>query len=212
MMIVVVLISLQSFSGVDAVLFYTETIFDKTGSSLNSAVSTILIGITMLVASCISTFFVDRSGRKGLLYVSTVGMTICLTIMGCYFFFDERDMAGKIGWLPVTTLIGFIVFYSVGLGPLPYTMLGEMLSPEIKSMVSSIAVSMCWIADFGVTKAFLPLESVVGTYGTFWIFAGFCAVAVVFIAVAVFETKGMTLTEIQDRLNVRNRSKKSAQI
>ena len=128
-------------------------------------------------------------------------MTISLTVMGIYFFFDEREQMEGFGWLPVTSLIGFIMFYCVGFGPLPFTMLAEMLSPEIKSIACSIAVSACWIVDFGVTKAFLPLENVIGNYGNFWLFAGFCVLAIVFTATVVFETKGLTLNEIQDRLN-----------
>lgn len=204
--IVVGLICFQNFSGIDAVLFYSETIFSKAGSSLDSAVATILIGAVMLVSSCISPFFVDSSGRKGLLLISAAGMAVSLTSMGIYFFFDSRDMIAGFGWLPVTSLVSFILFYCVGFGPLPFTMLGEMFAPEIKSMASSFAVSACWIVDFGVTKSFLPLESIVGNYGNFWIFGAFCVIAFVFTAMVVFETKGLTLIQIQDRLNRRKDS------
>lgn len=211
------LISFQNFSGIDAVLFYSETIFEKAGSSLNAAVATIIIGVVMLVSSCISPFFVDRSGRKSLLLISAAGMAISLTVMGIYFPLDEQGMMGAFGWLPVTSLVGFILFYCVGFGPLPFTrkfcqfsfflflqtfllVLSELFSPDIKSVATSVAISMCWIVDFGVTKAFLPLESIVGTYGNFWIFGGFCVAAFVFVLSQVFETKGLTLNEIQAKL------------
>lgn len=197
------LICFQNFSGIDAVLFYSETIFDKAGSSLDSAVATIIIGVVMFVSSCITPFFVDSSGRKGLLLISAAGMAVSLTSMGIYFFFDARDLMASFGWLPVTSLVGFILFYCVGFGPLSFTVLSEMFAPEIKSTASSIAVSACWIVDFGVTKAFLPLQSVVGSYGCFWIFAGFCVIAFAFTWLVVFETKGLSLQEIQDRLNWR---------
>lgn len=187
-------------------LFYSETIFKKAGSSLDSAIATILIGFVMFVSSLISPFFVDSSGRKVLLLVSAAGMAVSLTTMGIYFFLDGRDLMAGFGWLPVTTLITFIIFYCVGFGPLPFTILGEMFAPEIKSVASSFAVSACWIVDFGVTKAFLPLESVVGSYGNFWIFGGFCVLAFVFTATVVFETRGLTLEEIQDKLNGRKSS------
>lgn len=159
----------------------------------------------MLISSLISPFFVDSSGRKLLLLISAAGMAVSLTTMGIYFFLDARGLlaAYDFGWLPVTTLITFILFYCVGFGPLPFTILGEMFAPEIKSVASSFAVSACWIVDFGVTKAFLPLETVVGSYGNFWIFGGFCVVAFIFTAAVVFETRGLTLDEIQDRLNGR---------
>ena len=206
MTILLGLTSFQNFSGIDAVLFYSETILNKAGSSLDPSVATILNGVVMLIASVVSSIFVDRSGRKGLLLVSAAGMAISLSTMGLYFYLDTRDMTSELGWLPIASLITFITFYCVGFGPLPFTLLGEIFAPEIKSMAISIAVSACWISDFAVTKLFLPLESVVGNYGSFWIFAGFCVMAFIFTYMVVFETKGLTLLEIQDRLNGRNPS------
>jgi Sugar (and other) transporter len=197
------LICFQNTSGIDAVLFYSETIFTKAGSSIDSAVATIIIGAVMLLSSCITPFFVDSTGRKGLLLTSAMGMTVSLTTMGIYFFFDERDRMHDFGWIPVTALVAFILFYCVGFGPLPFTVLSEMFAPEIKSMASSIAISACWTVDFAVTKAFLPLETVIGSYGNFWLFGFFCVIAFVFTATMVFETKGLSLNEIQDRLNGR---------
>lgn len=157
----------------------------------------------MLLSSCITPFFVDSTGRKGLLLTSAIGMAVSLTTMGIYFFFDERDRMSQYGWLPVTALIGFILFYCVGFGPLPFTVLSEMFAPEIKSVASTIAISACWIIDFAVTKAFLPLETVIGSYGNFFLFGGFCVIAFVFTSTMVFETKGLSLSEVQDKLNGR---------
>lgn len=205
-MIGVGLICFQNFSGIDAVLFYSETIFNKAGSSLDPALATIVIGTVMLISSCITPFFVDSSGRRGLLLTSAAGMAVSLSLMGVYFYFDARNVLLNLGWLPVSCLVGFILFYCVGFGPLPFTVLSEMFAPEIKSIASSIAVSACWIVDFGVTKAFLPLEAVVGSYGNFFIFGGFCVIAFVFTSLVVFETKGLSLQEIQDYLNGRKSS------
>lgn len=127
MKISVGLICFQNFSGIDAVLFYSGTIFENASSSLDSSIATILMGTFMLISSCISPFFVDHSGRKGLLLISAMGMAISLTTMGIYFFFDEREMTGAFGWLPVTSLVFFILFYCLGFGPLPFTSKLEVL-------------------------------------------------------------------------------------
>jgi SP family facilitated glucose transporter-like MFS transporter 8 len=130
-------------------------------------------------------------------------MTVCLVAMGVYFFLDERNLMSDYGWLPITSLIGFILFYCVGFGPLPFTVLSEMFAPEIKSVATSFAISACWIVDFAVTKAFLPLETVIGAYGNFWLFGCLCIVAFFFTSTMVFETKGLSLNQIQDKLNGR---------
>jgi MFS family permease len=194
------LICFQNFSGIDAILFYSETILKKASSSLDSSLSTIIIGVVMLLSSCINPFYVDSYGRKRLLLISAAGSAVSLSIMGLYFYMDSCQIMQGFGWVPVTSLVLFILFYCVGFGPLPYTILGEMFAPEIKSLACSIAVSTSWIVDFAVTKSFLPLEAVVGNYGNFWIFSTFCVIAIFFTKAKFFETKGLSLNEIQRRL------------
>lgn len=72
------LVSLQQLSGINVVLFYMETIFDKAGSGMEPAISTIIIGIVQVLASSVTPFVVDRLGRKLLLNISSIGMTFAL--------------------------------------------------------------------------------------------------------------------------------------
>lgn len=62
---------LQQMSGVVVITFYATTIFDLAGSSISPHIATIVIGVTQLGSSCITPFFVEWSGRKTLLMVST---------------------------------------------------------------------------------------------------------------------------------------------
>lgn len=196
------LICLQSFIGIDAILFYSEIIFQKTGSEIDSSIATIVIGLVMLLASFVTLIFVDSVGRKCLLLISALGMGISLALIGTYFYFDElQDEMRCFRLLPIISLIGFITFYCLGFGPLPFTILSEMFAPEIKSTAVSFAICVAWLGSFAVTKAFLPLESVIYTYGIFWLFSGFCVIAFIFTAIFVFETKGLTMNQIQLELN-----------
>lgn len=77
----VILITLnisQQMSGFIAVLFFVTTIFDLTGSNLESHISTIIVGVTQIFAALITPVFVDRTGRKSLLLVSTAGCFISI--------------------------------------------------------------------------------------------------------------------------------------
>lgn len=78
-----------------------------------------------------------------------------------------------------------------------------MFSPNIKSVASSIGTSICWVIGFAVTKWFASLEEVIGSYGAFWLFGVFCCGAILFVLFIVMETKGLSLQQIQDRLNGR---------
>ena len=159
----------------------------------------------MLISAICSQFCVESFGRKKLLLISSAGMVFSLTTMGFYFYLDGIFI-NNLGWLPVLALVSFILFYCFGFGPLPYTMMGEMFAPEIKSLACSITVSASWLVDFGITKSFLPIDYHVGRYGNFWIFAVFCVFGFIFTSRKVFETKGLSLAEIQNRLNGRTRT------
>jgi uncharacterized membrane protein len=78
-----------------------------------------------------------------------------------------------------------------------------MFSPTIKTKASSIVTSVCWIWGFIVTKWFAMISAEIGSYGAFWLFTALCITAFIFVFTLVIETKGLTLQQIQDRLNGR---------
>jgi Sugar (and other) transporter len=125
--------------------------------------------------------------------------------MGLFFYLDavKSSLLSSLMWLPVFSLIGYVIVYCIGFGPLPWAVLGEMFPANVKSIASSIVASTCWILGFVVTRWFAALDEAVGSHWSFWIFAIFCAIAFVFTLTTLFETKGLSLQQIQDKLNGR---------
>ncbi|XP_053683806.1 facilitated trehalose transporter Tret1 [Sabethes cyaneus] len=197
------LISFQQLSGINVILFYSQMIFAKTGSSLEPAVSTILVGVVQVLASGATPLIVDRLGRKPILLASAGGMCIAHGTMGLYFYMDyiKSDAVESISWLPIFSLIFFVTVYCVGFGPLPWAVLGEMFPANVKSIASSIVASTCWVLGFLVLQFFSTLDQAVGSHWSFWIFGIMCGVAFAFTLTTVMETKGMSLQQIQDKLN-----------
>lgn len=72
------LVTAQQLCGINAVLFYSQTIFASSGGSLGGAESTIIIGVVMFLSSGITPLVVDRVGRRPLLLASAAGMIIGL--------------------------------------------------------------------------------------------------------------------------------------
>lgn len=197
------LISFQQLSGINVILFYSQTIFAKTGSSLEPAISTILVGVVQVLASGATPLIADRLGRKPILLFSAAGMCLSHGTMGLYFYLDyiKSEAAHSISWLPIASLIIFVTVYCVGFGPLPWAVLGEMFPANVKSIASSIVASTCWVLGFLILQFFEKLDTAVGSHWSFWLFGILCAVAFVFTLLTVMETKGMSLQQIQDKLN-----------
>ncbi|XP_049880708.1 facilitated trehalose transporter Tret1-2 homolog [Pectinophora gossypiella] len=205
------LVFFQQFSGINAVLFYMTNIFEAAGSDLDASIATIIIGAVQVVASLITPFVVDRLGRRLLLLVSSCGTAIGLGLLGMYFLLDEvnKPAASNLGFLPILSLVLFIVTYCWGLGPLPWAVMSELFPIEVKAKASPIATAFCWVLSFLVTRFFEPIANATGMYTAFWIFGVCCVCAFFFTLFLVPETKGKSFQEIQDMLAGRPAKEKS---
>lgn len=191
----------QQLSGVNAIIFYAGSIFASGGGSLQSDVASIIVGAMQVVAVFVSTLIVDRLGRRLLLSISIVAMFLCTLILGVYYYIHEEGDASNIGWLPLLSVCVFIILFSLGFGPLPWMMIGELFAPEIKGIAGSSACLLNWLMAFIVTKIYSNLVSTLHPYGTFWLFSLICAIGIAFVLLLVPETKGKTLEQIQRELN-----------
>ncbi|XP_053972758.1 facilitated trehalose transporter Tret1-2 homolog [Hylaeus volcanicus] len=191
----------QQASGVNAVIFYSVIIFKASGSTMPPELASILVSLVQLIMSGVAALIVDRAGRKPLLMISTGVMSLSLIALGYYFKQkDGGNDVSSLGWLPLTSLIVFMIAFSIGLGPVPWMLMGELFSPETKAVASSIAVTLNWFMVFVVTKTFPMMNDKMGTDTTFWIFAAIMAGATAFTRFLVPETKGKSYQEIQFEL------------
>ncbi|EFA10058.1 facilitated trehalose transporter Tret1 [Tribolium castaneum] len=203
LLISLVLIIAQQLSGINAILFYTEEIFSAAGANgLRPEISSIIIGLVIFVSSFGTPFVVDRLGRKFLLLVSLLGISLSHLAFGTYFYLQtstDLDISG-ISWLPITSLVVFIVTFNTGLGPLPWTVSAELFPTSVKPYAASLVSFACWTTSFFVTKFFLDMKKSMGEGETFWLYGGFCFAACLFTYVFVPETKGKSFQEIQEML------------
>lgn len=199
----------QQLSGINAVIFYTVTIFEASGSSMAPEVASIVVAMVQMVMSAVAALIVDRAGRKPLLMISSGAMSVSLIALGLYF---KQKSSGSdvssLGWLPLTSLTLFMIAFSVGLGPVPWMLMGELFPSETKAVASGIAVMVNWFLVFLVTKTFPTMNDELGADVTFWIFAAIMAGATAFTYFFVIETKGKSFQEIQDELHGRVRLSK----
>lgn len=192
----------QQFSGINAVIFFTETIFTSAGSTMDSKTSTIIVGIVQVLMTFAAAVLVEKAGRKILLLQSSAIMGLCLTVLGVYFYMkDSGKDVSAIGWLPLISMVLFIVSFSLGYGPIPWMMMGELLAAEVKGIATALTVLFNWIAVFIVTKSFPILVSSFGSATTFGIFAVIMFVGTVYGMRVLFETKGKSNAQIQMMLS-----------
>nr|XP_022912004.1 facilitated trehalose transporter Tret1-like [Onthophagus taurus] len=195
------LITAQQLSGVNIVTFYTQLIFEATGSSIPAEISSIIIGAVQVIAAFITPLVVDKLGRRVLLMISAIGALISEAPLGLYFHLKNNDVdVENIYWLPVVCLIVYMIVFNFGFGPLPWTIMSELFPDNMKAVATSLTSFLCWILSFIITKYFESVSGYIGIGGSFWIFSGFNLLAAFFIYFFVPETKGKTFQEIQNDL------------
>uniref|UniRef100_A0A182SUG4 Major facilitator superfamily (MFS) profile domain-containing protein n=1 Tax=Anopheles maculatus TaxID=74869 RepID=A0A182SUG4_9DIPT len=177
------LVTFLQMSGINAVLFYATDIF-------------------MVFGTLVAAFTVDRVGRRWLLMISAVIMCASHIVLGVYFQLLHTNPAQveNLEWLPVLALSIFVTLFSIGFGPVPWIMIGEVFAIDVKDLASSLATFTSYALSFMLSKTFNPLRNGLGEAGTFWLFGGFCLLGAIFVFLFVPETKGKTFDQIQKRL------------
>jgi len=80
----------QQITGINAIFYYSATIFVKAGASMESALfQGALIGVVNLVFTLVAMRLIDRAGRRPLLLVGSAGMAAALFITS--FAFDRAE-------------------------------------------------------------------------------------------------------------------------
>ena len=199
----------KQLSGITAIVVYGQEILNKSGFSLGSQYSIVILTAGKVIAGLIATSLIDILGRKSILLFSALATSVALSVVGLFFFLQlylEVDVS-SITWFPFAGLLAHVITFSVGLAHVPAIFVGEVFSIKVKVLASAIALSGEAFVGFIVILGFTPMNEIIGIYGTFWFFAFMCIVGPVISNIIVPETKGKYLEDIQAILNSKKKKK-----
>ena len=193
---------IQQFSGINAVIYYAPTIFKDAGFASNNAqlLATIGVGVINSLSTIFAIIYIDKIGRKPILYIGLIGASIALFCLGFSFYMSEHGDT-SLQWLSITSVYVYIIFFAISLGPLGWLLISEVYPLSIRGFAMSLGSFYHWIFDFLVSFTFLTLRNQLGSYGTIWLYMTVCLVGLLYAKYIVFETKGMSLEEIEKRYN-----------
>lgn len=190
----VILAIFSQVTGINAIMYYAPEIFKANGSGTDAALmQTVLVGIINLAFTIVAIKYVDRLGRKKLLLIGAAGMAICLLLVGAAFHFGLTK-----GYLLLLSILGYISFFAVSLGPLTFVVIAEIFPTRIRGKAVSLSIFFLWVAVFAVSQSFPILLKSIGNEYTFWLFMVLSIAAFFFISKMVPETKGKSLEEIEN--------------
>lgn len=188
----------QQLCGVNVLAFYSTT-FLACGTNNNNTDSTHLkplffswgIGLTNFLFAFPAYYLIDRRGRRWLLLVTLPILAITMLAAALSFLIPRDSSAHEL--VIVFWIYAFMVFYSWGLGPVPFTMSAEVFPLENRVVGMSFAVFTNFFGAGILTLVVPALINAIGHSGILGIFAGLNVIAFVLVFFFVRETAGATL-------------------
>ncbi|OBS78815.1 hypothetical protein A6R68_18805 [Neotoma lepida] len=155
-LIAVVLQLSQQLSGINAVFYYSTSIFEKAGVQ-QPVYATIGSGIVNTAFTVVSLFVVERAGRRTLHLIGLAGMAGCAVLMTIALALLEK--LPWMSYLSIVAIFGFVAFFEVGPGPIPWFIVAELFSQGPRPAAIAVAGFSNWTSNFIVGMCFQYVET-----------------------------------------------------
>lgn len=123
--------SLNQFCGAFSMISYANKIFTEADSILSPSKASVIISVVQLTANLLAMALVDHVGRRFLMTISATCTGLGLICMGLYDLYMERLVEHR--WIPIVSFSTVILMSSVGMLPLTYVILSEILPKKVNS-------------------------------------------------------------------------------
>ncbi|XP_049879964.1 uncharacterized protein LOC126376541 [Pectinophora gossypiella] len=104
-------------------------------------------------------------------------------------------------WAPVTLLSMVLFLYNIGLGSVPYVLISELFSINVRSLASSLLISWMWLSNFLLLRYYGPMAVSLGLHSVYYISASVTLLGAAYIYFVIPETKGKSQGQIQEELD-----------
>ncbi len=227
--LVLMLMFFQQFSGINVAIFYASLIFQEAGISPQQIdlIVALAIGVVQVFATLLSVVLVDCLGRKVLLTLSSIVMALSSLVLGIYYYvYDDvcdSCLVGELksvcnisiisdavhdhfpcnttsfGYLAVVCIVVFIIGFSLGWGPIPWTSMSELMPNRVRGLAGSVATFLNWTFATIITFCFkFYSRPPIDNDGAWWTFSFIMFLAIFVVILFLPETKGHSLEEIQE--------------
>jgi sugar porter (SP) family MFS transporter len=186
----------NQLSGINAILYYLNPIFEGAGfSKISADLRSVAIGATNLVFTMLAMTLIDKVGRKKLLLTGAIGTASCLAGVAAVFLTNQHQE--YLVWL----LAAYIAFFAFSQGAVIWVYIGEVFPNRVRAQGQSLGSFSHWFMAGVISLGFPPLAAKSGGYP----FVFFSAMTIVQFFVVLFvypETKGVSLEEMQRKLGI----------
>lgn len=192
---------IQQLTGINVVMYYAPRIFKIAGfaSTEHQLWGTVIVGVTNVLATFIAIAFVDRLGRKPIMYAGFAVMGLAMLTVGSLFNMN-LEKSPTLGIWAIGALLLFIVGFAMSAGPIIWVICSEIFPLSGRDLGVTFSTATNWIVNAIVGGTFLTLLNTLGNGNTFLLYGGLNVLFVIFFLLLVPETKGVSLEKIEANL------------
>jgi len=187
----------NQLSGINAVLYYTPSIFKMAGAGVESALlQSVIVGFTMLVFTMLAMVIIDHFGRRKLMIVGSIGYIIGLS-GAAYAFYAKVQ-----GSMLLVSLLVFIAAHGFGQGAVIWVFISEIFPNRVRARGQALGSFTHWTMNAAISWTFPMIAAAAGWMA--FAFYALCMVGqLVWVLVIMPETKGVSLEKIQEKLGIK---------
>jgi sugar porter (SP) family MFS transporter len=203
----------SAMTGVNSVIFYSTKIFSFAGFD-QAILATTSVGFVNFIVTIVAAYLTDRYGRKQLILLGVIMQLCSLMVLVIVLSLYNSNESAQ-GIIAVIATLIFVSGFSVGLGPLAWVVMSEVLPTRLRSKAYGLFLSINWGSNLLI--AMLTLTTINGLgdvddslddddrlnsgqkQGVAYLdllFGCVCAFAVYFVYFIVPETKGKTVEQL----------------
>jgi sugar porter (SP) family MFS transporter len=202
LVVVCVFFIFQQITGINVPLYYGPHLLGPIFSGAHaSLVATTVAGVEvtaiMTSVNVASTYlgfrWIDKIGRRKLSMGGFAGMIVFALVAALGLTVAHGTLR------LVVIMIGldfFIASFAIGVGGTGWTLQGEVFPTAVRGQAAAFAAMIDWLANFALIEVFPVSQNAISLAGVMVVFAGLCALAIVFVWKFLPETKGLPVEEI----------------
>jgi sugar porter (SP) family MFS transporter len=186
----------NQLSGINAILYYSNSIFAAAGfSSTSAALQSVAIGLVNLLATFLGMALIDKLGRKTLLLIGALGMVMALGGVAAIFYTNQHQA------LLVWCLVMFITFFAVSQGAVIWVYISEVFPSRVRSKGQSLGSSSHWVMNALIAQVFPFIAD--RSHAAPFVFFAVMMLVQFFVVLFIYpETKQRSLEQIQTQFGI----------
>ncbi|KAF1781560.1 Major facilitator superfamily domain [Phytophthora cactorum] len=178
----------QQLSGINAVFYYSGSIFSDAGIS-DSRVGTLIIDFINIFPAFFTGVLANRFGARNMILWGLSGMVVMSIGMTVAFIVDVSALS-----IVFTAL--YVIVFGVTLGPLVWVMTADIFPDSIRASASSLCIGINWLCNLIVGVSYPYISDALDDYA----YVPFVVLLAIFYLLSlklVPETSGKSAEEIQ---------------